>query len=55
VAGRQADRLDTVTDDSVQTVITWVAPSGDAVYVVVAADVPEARIQEALAAFPPGG
>jgi hypothetical protein len=55
MAGRQAYRLDTVNDDSVQTVITWDAPSGDAVYVVVAADVPEARIQEALAAFPPGG
>jgi len=55
VAGRQAYRLDTINDDSSQTVITWDAPSGDAVHVVVAADVPESRIQEALAAFPPGG
>jgi hypothetical protein len=52
VAGRPAYRLDTINDDSSQTVITWDAPAGDAVYVVVAADVPEARIQEALAAFP---
>ena len=52
VAGRPAYRLDTVNDDSSQTVITWDAPAGDVVYVVVAADVPEARIQEALAAFP---
>jgi hypothetical protein len=52
VAGRPAYRLDTVNDDSSQTVVTWDAPTGDGVYVVVAADVPEARIQEALAAFP---
>jgi hypothetical protein len=55
VAGRPAYRLDTVNDDSSQTVITWDAPAGDMVYVVVAADVPEARIQEALAAFPTTG
>ena len=52
VAGRPAYRLDTINDDSSQTVITWEAPAGDGVYVVIAADVPEARIQEALAAFP---
>jgi hypothetical protein len=51
VDGRQAYRLDTVNDDSIQAVITWDAPSGDAVYVVIAADIPESRIQEALEAF----
>jgi hypothetical protein len=52
IGGRPAYRLDTDNGDSNQTVITLDAPSGDGVYVVVAADVPEARIQEALAAFP---
>lgn len=55
IAGRTAYRLDTVNGDSSQTVITWDAPSGDAVYAIVAADVPESRIQEATAAFPSGG
>jgi hypothetical protein len=54
VGGRPAYRLDTVNDDSRQTVITWDAPAGDGVYVVIAADVSEAGIQEALAAFPTG-
>jgi hypothetical protein len=55
VGGRPAYRLDTINDDSSQTVITWDAPSADSVYVIVAADVPEARIQAALAAFPATG
>jgi hypothetical protein len=54
VGGRPAYRLDTVNDDSRQTVITWDAPAGDGVYVVIAADVSEAAIQEALAALPTG-
>jgi hypothetical protein len=55
VGGRPAYRLDTVNNDSSQTVITWDGPSGDAVYVVIAADVPESRIQEAMAAFSSSG
>jgi hypothetical protein len=51
IGGLTAYRLDTVNGDSSQTVITWDAPTGDAVYVVVAADVPESRIQEATAVF----
>jgi hypothetical protein len=52
VAGRQAYRLDTLNGDSAQTVIDWAAPSGDAVYVVIAADAPVAIIDGATAAFP---
>lgn len=52
VAGRQAYRLDTVNGDSNQVVITWPSANSDAVYVLVAADMAEAKITEALAAFP---
>ncbi len=55
IGGRPAYRLDTVNGDSSQTVITWDAPTGDAVYVVLTADVPESRIQEATATFPTSG
>jgi hypothetical protein len=55
IGGRPAYRLDTVNGDSSQTVITWDAPAGDAVNVVLAADVPESRIQEATASFPSSG
>jgi hypothetical protein len=54
IAERTAYRLDTVNGDSSQTVVTWDAPASNGVYAVVAADVPESRIQEAIAAFPPG-
>lgn len=52
VAGHQAYRLDTINGDSVQTVIDWAVPGGDAVYVVIAADAPVATIAAAMAAFP---
>lgn len=52
VSGRQAYRLDTVNGESNQVVITWPAAGGDAVYVMVAADIAAAKITEALAAFP---
>jgi hypothetical protein len=58
VAGQPANRMDLVNGDSSQTVITWAAEasaaagSGAVVHVVLAADEPESRIQEALAAFP---
>ena len=51
-AGRPAFRLDTLNGESVQTVIDWMSPSGDAVFVVVAADAPVATIDAATAAFP---
>jgi hypothetical protein len=52
VAGREGYRLDTLNGESVQTVIDWAAPGGDAVYVVIAADAPVALIDAAIAAFP---
>ena len=58
VGGQPANRLDLVNGDSSQTVITWAAPpgtsgaSGTRVNVVIAADEPESRIQQAIAAFP---
>jgi hypothetical protein len=52
IAGRPGYRLDTTNDESQQTVITWPSASGDAVYVVLAADVPESYVGDAVAAFP---
>jgi hypothetical protein len=52
VDGHPAFRLDTLNGDSVQTVIDWASSSGDAVYVVIAADAPVATIDAATAAFP---
>jgi hypothetical protein len=51
VAGVPAYRLDTLNGDSVQTIVDWAVPGGDAVYVVVAADAPVATIDAATAAF----
>jgi hypothetical protein len=70
IGGRQAYRLDTVNGQSDQIVITWDAPPTDssgnspgaasssatgAAFVVIAADVPESSIQDAITAFPTGG
>ena len=55
VAGRQGYRLDTANGDSNQTVITWPSARGDAVFVVVAADIAEGQIQEAIATFSSSG
>lgn len=58
VGGRPASRMDLVNGDSTQVVIAWSAgpgtPSaaGNVVNVVIAADEREARIQEAISAFP---
>jgi hypothetical protein len=54
VAGVPGYRLDTVNGDSVQAVVDWMVPGGDAVYVVVTADAPGATIDAAIAAFPTG-
>jgi hypothetical protein len=62
VDGVTAHRMDLVNGESAQTVIAW-APSADStpgsapglsgvVRVLIAADEPESRIQEGLAAFP---
>lgn len=52
INARQAYRLDLVNSESQQVVITWPSPTGDVVQVLLAADEPESRIQEAIAAFP---
>ena len=52
IAGRQAYRLDTVNGESNQVVITMPSGSSDVVYVLVAADIAEAKISEALATLP---
>lgn len=60
VAGRQAHRMDLVNGESTQTVIVWPAAAvsahgsafGIVINVVIAADEPESRIQEAVAALP---
>jgi hypothetical protein len=52
INGRQGYRLDLVNSESQQVVITWPSPSGDLVQVLLAADEPESRIQQAIAAFP---
>jgi hypothetical protein len=63
VAGIPARRLDTLNDDSYQTVITWPGRSGEIRAVLVGSDVHEvagrtvheSRVSSALAAFEPGG
>ncbi len=51
IGDRQAYRLDTVNGESKQTVIVWPSASGDVMQVVLAADVPETTIQDAIKAF----
>lgn len=51
IQGRQGYRLDLTNSESQQVVISWPSASGDVVKVLLAADEPESRIQEAIAAF----
>ena len=54
IDGRQGYRLDTVNDESNQTVVTWPSMTPDVVYVVVTADTSAADIESAIKAFPTG-
>lgn len=54
VAGRAARRLDTKTGERLQTVIVWPSKDPDRVNVVITNDLPDARIQDAIAAFGDG-
>jgi hypothetical protein len=54
IAGRQGRRLDTKTGDRQQSVIVWPSAETDRVDVVITHDLPEDRIQEAIAAFGEG-
>ncbi|MDO8483340.1 MAG: hypothetical protein Q7S35_00155 [Candidatus Limnocylindrales bacterium] len=51
VGGRPGRRLDTKTGERLQTVVVWPASEPDLVNVVVANDLPEARIADAITAF----
>jgi hypothetical protein len=51
IAGRHARRLDTKTGERLQSVVTWPSADPDIVNVVITNDLPEDRIQEAIAAF----
>jgi hypothetical protein len=51
VNGRPARRLDTKTGERLQTVVTWPAADPDLVNVVVTNDLPDERINDAIAAF----
>lgn len=54
IAGRHARRLDTKTSERLQSVVVWPAADPDMVNVVITNDLPEDRIQEAIAAFGQG-
>jgi hypothetical protein len=51
LAGRSGRRLDTTTGDRQQTVVMWPAATPDHVNVVITNNLPDARIDEAVAAF----
>jgi len=51
VDGRPARRIDVVNGNSRQAIVVWSSADGEAVQVVVAADVEEADLQEAVAAY----
>jgi hypothetical protein len=51
VAGRPAWRIDVVDGNSRQAILVWGSADGTVVQTVVAADVDEAKLQEAIAAF----
>jgi hypothetical protein len=54
IAGRPGWRLDTKTGERLQTVVVWPAADEDVVNVVITNDLPDARIDEAIAAFGDG-
>jgi hypothetical protein len=51
LAGRPGRRLDTKTGERVQTVVVWPAAAADYVNVIITNDLPDARIDDAVAAF----
>jgi len=51
IAGRHARRLDTKTSERLQSVVVWPSADPDIVNVVITNDLPEDRIQEAIATF----
>ncbi len=55
IAGRPGHRMDLRNGDSLQSVVTWQSTSPDTVNVVLAADVDESTIQDAIAALDAAG
>jgi len=53
IAGRTVRRMDSTTGDRTQTVVVWPAAAPDTVNVVLTNDLPDARIEDAVAAFGP--
>jgi hypothetical protein len=51
IAGRHARRLDTKTSERLQSVVVWPSADPGIVNVVITNDLPEDRIQEAIATF----
>ena len=51
IEGRSGRRLDTTTGSRVQTVVVWPAATPDMVNVIITNDLPDARIDDAIAAF----
>jgi hypothetical protein len=51
LAGRPGRRLDTTTGERTQTVLVWPSADPDVVNVVITNDLPDARIDDAVAAF----
>lgn len=51
IAGRPGHRLDAMTGDRTQTVVTWPAADPDVVNVVITNDLPDPKIEAAVAAF----
>lgn len=51
LAGRPGRRLDTKSGERLQTVVTWPSADADYVNVVISNDLPDARIDDAVAAF----
>jgi hypothetical protein len=51
VEGRSGRRLDTETGSRTQTVLVWPAATADVVNVVITNDLPDARIDDAVAAY----
>lgn len=51
VAGREGHRLDTTTGDRVQTVVVWPAAEAGRVNVVISHNLPDPKIESAVASF----
>ena len=51
IEGRSGRRLDTTTGSRYQTVVVWPAATPDTVNVIITNDLPDARIDDAIAAF----